>query len=426
MNMREIIRNLISRIFHGNYPMIEPTRQVEGIEQFAGIQKKPVQNYGEEINNAKNNLLKAYNGWNNINNEKREDEGQFMEEYKKMLVNLSNSKKKMLWHKVLRTIAEIVSKNEDINLKLMDKLSYNIDDIYRQIKDCEISVRSRMALFTDDLHRMTNTNREKYAEDVGKDRELRTSKEYIGKFEDILIKYMECNVEAEIGEGQILIPKKYTDEEKKEIIDFIRLLAKHTIKDFRYYLSLQEFRAEGYASDFALIKALSPDLELTKEIKEKYQVDNIEEYKVQAIGIMDKHIAECIKSVVITSFGKDETENKENIDRVTNFLKSQIITVTGLIANTKDENEFIEKLSMGLKKVDLIPLRIYLAHLWRAARVISPGNTLNTDFVDFRPTGNGYDIEPILISLERKSTKDKNTLNLKLSNSHDGLGGKEE
>ena len=355
--------------------------------------KYVVPNYYDEIQNAKIGLVDAYSNLNKINDEKDVNDEKYKEEYKELEGVPSRDPGKKYWFAeiVKDAIAELICQDPDLVSQLMNK-SVNIEEIYQEIQKKEITVGGLLGW--DDKKSV-----QIYQQDQSKHQELQDDKQWLkfqsreqynGEFVDALMHYVSHNLEAKRIQEGVYIPKELNDDDKKDIKNFIEFVAKYKLYDSRYALSLQEHKGDAFGFNYALDQSLSPNLNIPNEIREEFGVNNMNEFKEKAIQTMGEQISQHI------SQGMPEI-GEEDSQRVAKFFKSQITTVTSLIANSPDENVFISKLNEELHVNNLTPLRMFLGHLWMTSRSVSQDNTLNNQFVVFDKRSNKRGVTPRLV-----------------------------
>ena len=380
----KIVSNFIS--IQLKYKMLGSGEQPEDdrmSEANSEERKKPVPNYGKEIEDTINNLKEAYKSWNDLNAAMNEKNKSYQKVYKENSIP-GGSSKYLFQGEIEKQVENIVAENESLISDLMDK-SVAIDDIYSTIKEFLITVSGPTKPMTADqygeLFRKIGTEQYNEMYEKGELDNRRATEKKTEIFEQALFYVMQNRFDGIRENGNENVkPKEYTETEKQAIYDFIVLTAKHKLEVIRYVLEMNIHKGDGYGSHLALIQALSPNLELPETIRKKYGVENVEEYQAETKRIIGKQIAGCIQSVMV---GHNENE----INGIISFFKSQISEVTGLIAGSKTEEAFIETLSIKLKNPNLTPLRGFLGHLWKSARGISQENSLNTHIVDFEEVG---------------------------------------
>ena len=389
MSIKDVIMSMVKKLFGR-----DPIKALSEVNDRADIiDNKPsktrvIPNYTQEIEDAKKNLLDAYSQKQEADKKMKKINLEHIEECKGMLNKIEPSHRKSLETQTINKIIEMVARNSDLVSQLMNQ-SVNIDKIFESIQNTEITVKGPLKWDDDKTRGMTDEERDKYRE--SKDwNKFKSREEYTGKFEDALVYMMSKRIDAKEENGEV-IPKNYEPEEIDEIKNFIQLVSKYELKYLRYWVEIQEYEGKAYGSHFALIKSLSPDLIIPEEIQSKYNVPDMENYQKMATSKMNKLIEEGIASTM-TELGD------ENTRKAADFFKGQITNVTGLIAKSKSEEEFIQNFSGEFKIPDFTPLRVFLAHLWQSSRVVSQGNNLNKNFIILREVEGGK--EPTLIPAE--------------------------
>ena len=364
--------------------------ETKGIHSEGQDKPKVISNYFDEIQNAKNNLLDAYYNFNKINDEKDVNDEEYKKEYKKLKGVPSRAPGKKYWFAeiVKDAIAELICQDPNLVSQLMNK-SVKIEEIYQEIQKKEITVGGLLGWDVKKSFKIYQQNQSKYQElqDDKQWLQFQSREQYNGEFVDALMHYVSHNLEAKRIQEGVYIPKELNDDDKKDIKNFIELVAKYKLNDSRYALSLQEHKGDAFGFNYALNQSLSPNLNIPNEIREKFGVNNMNEFKEKAIQTMGEQISQHI-SQGMPGIGKEDSQ------RVANFFKSQITTVTSLIANSPDENVFISKLNEELHLNNLTPLRMFLGHLWMTSRSVSQDNTLNNQFVVFDKRSNKRSVTP--------------------------------
>lgn len=357
--------------------------------------KYVVPNYYIEIQNAKSNLVDAYRNWNYTNNQMNERNETYKEEYGQILQNINSVHKTILAARIKSEINNIVATNKDVVSRLMDK-STTIDDIYASIKANSITVNGPSELDDNKIRRIGTEDFERFEkiQNSQDQREFKTAEEHNDTFEEAILYVMSHRIEGK-QEGYNIIAKDYTEEEISEIKGFIELVSKYQLESLKYILELNKYKGEGFGTHFALIQALSPNLVIPQDIAEQYKASNTQEYQERALKDMNELISNYIKAGMEESLGKEATE------RAVNLFKSQITDITGLVAGSKSEEEFLQKFGDELKDPNMTPLRMFLGHLWSSSRSISLGNKLSQDFVALKKRENGDGLNPAFIKGER-------------------------
>ena len=310
--------------------------------------------------------------------------------------------------KVKNQVDKLVSENIELISMLYDE-SMTIDEFYSLISQTEITVKGSKKFDNDKIRSLGDAAIEKTKNNEYDD--LTTREEYTAKFEDALLYHMGHRIEAEKKEGEIEeTPKEYKLEEQQAIKQYIRIAAKDELDHLRYMIRVSQCRGEGYGLHLALNQALASYLDVPEDIKNKYGVTNLEEFKTESVKKMNELIYEYIKECYICLGNEFNEETKDKIHEVSNFFISQISEVSKLQNGSEEEKEFLSKIYTKLSDLNLTPFKTFFAHLYRAARSIPLGNTLNMEFVDFVKTENTKGVEPIFLQgIPAKSTEDHQT-----------------
>ena len=362
--------------------------ETKGIHSEGQDKPKVISNYFDEIQNAKSNLLDAYRNWNDTNDQMNKRNETYKEEYGRRLQNIDSKHKQILAARIKSEINKIVATNKDMVPMLMDK-STTIDDIYALIKANNITVKGSSKLDFNKIRRIGTEDLKRFKEiqNSQDQREFETEEEHNDIFEEAILYVMSHKIEGKQEEYDS-IAKDYTEEEIGEIKDFIEFVSKYQLESLKYILELNNFKGEGFGTHFALIKALSPNLVIPQDIAEHYKAGNTEEYQEQALKDMNDQIRNYIEGGMEGLLGEDA------IKRAINLFKSQITDITGLVAGSKSEEEFLQKFGNELKKPNMTPLRMFLGHLRRSSRSISLENKISQDFVVFEKQQNGDGLNP--------------------------------
>ncbi len=379
-----------------------------------------VPNYYDEIQNAKSNLLDAYRNWNDTKDQMNKRNETYKEEYGQILQNINSVHKTILAARIKSEINNIVATNKDMVSMLMDE-STTIDDIYASIKANSITVNGPSKLDFNKIRGIGTEDLKRYKEIQNSEdqREFKTAEEHNDIFEDAILYVMSHRIEGK-KEGHNIIAKDYTEEEINEIKGFIELVSKYQLESLKYILELNKYKGEVFGTHFALIQALSPDLVIPQDIAEQYKAGNTEEYQEQALKDMNDQIRNYIEGGMEGLLGEDA------IKRAINLFKSQIADITGLVAGSKSEEEFLQKFGDKLKDPNMTPLRMFLGHLWSSSRSISLENKISQDFVAFKKQENGDGLNPAFIKRERIKTESQQSKENPLGKLREESGDKAE